>query len=148
MAWGTPTSWVDISNSNALAVADGSGAISAEVDNSSDKHVFGDVEVTLDSSATSSGLDARIDVYLVPIGSDGTTYPTPGGASTYTDSQYVGKISSVETVGTVAATSYQHGMLRRVPLPPSKFKFGFVNELGVTLVGKTVTVKERRYSPA
>lgn len=129
-------------------LADGSGGLSSEVDNSTDLKRWGDLEVTMGASVTASGLDARIDVYLVPT-YDGTNYPTPGGASTFTASQYVGSISSVETVGTVAATPFTNGTLRGILLPPTKFKIGLVNELGAntTTTGSGgVTVKLRRYN--
>lgn len=126
------------------SLADGSGAISSEVDNSTGLYQFADLEVTMGSAVTSSGLDARIDVYLVPT-YDGTNYPTPGGATTFTGSQYVGSISSVETVGTVAVTNYTNGTLRQILLPPTKFKIGLVNELGASF-NSSVTVKLRRYN--
>lgn len=135
----------DISNAGAFnSLADGSGAISAEVDNSTGLYMFGDLEVTMGGAVTSSGLDARIDVYLVPT-YDGTNYPTPGGATTFTGTQWCGTISSVETVGTVAVTSYTNGTCRGILLPPTKFKIGLVNELGAAFNG-TATVKLRRYN--
>ena len=135
----------DISNAGAFnSLADAAGAISSEIDNGSGLYMFGDLEVTQGGAVTSSGLDARIDVYLVPT-YDGTNYPVPGGATTYTSTQYVGTISSVETVGTVAVTSFTNGTLRGITLPPCKFKIGLVNELGASFNG-TVTVKMRRYN--
>lgn len=134
----------DIGGTAFNSLADGSGAISSEVDNSSDLKMWGDLEVTQGGAVTSSGLDARIDVYLVPT-YDGTNYPTPGGASTFTGTQYIGTISSVETVGTVAVTSYTNGTLRSILLPPTKFKIGLVNELGAAF-NSSVTVKLRRYN--
>lgn len=135
----------DIGGTAFNSLADGSGAISSEVDNSSGLYMFADLEVTQGGAVTSSGLDARIDVYLVPT-YDGTNYPTPGGATTFTGTQYVGVISSVETVGTVAVTSFTNGTLRRIMLPPTKFKIGMVNELGASF-NSSVTVKLRRYNP-
>lgn len=135
----------DISNAGAFnSLADGSGAISAEIDNSSGLYQFGDLEVTMGGAVTSAGLDARIDVYLVPT-YDGTNYPVPGGAATFTGTQRVGVISSVETIGTVAVTSYTNGTLRGIVLPPCKFKIGLSNELGAAF-NATATVKMRRYN--
>lgn len=134
----------DIGGTAFNSLADGSGAISSEVDNSTGLYQFADLEVTMGTAVTSVGLDARIDVYLVPT-YDGTNYPTPGGASTFTGSQYIGSISSVETVGTVAVTSYTNGTLRSILLPPTKFKIGLVNELGASMA-TSVTVKTRRYN--
>lgn len=135
----------DIGGTAFNSLADGSAAIASEIDNSADRYMFGDLEVTQGGAVTSSGLDARIDVYLVPT-YDGTNYPTPGGATTFTGTQYVGPISSVETVGTVAATSFTNGTLRRIALPPCKFKIGMANELGASF-NSSVTVKLRRYNP-
>lgn len=134
----------DIGGTAFNSLADGSGAISSEVDNSTDLKMWGDLEVTQGGAVTSSGLDARIDVYLVPT-YDGTNYPTPGGATTFTGTQFVGTISSVETVGTVAVTNYTNGTLRSIMLPPTKFKIGLVNELGASF-NSSVTVKLRRYN--
>lgn len=135
----------DISNAGAFAsIADAAGAISSEIDNGTGLFMFGDLEVTMGGAVTSVGLDARIDVYLIPT-YDGTNYPVPGGATTFTGSQYAGSISSVETVGTVAVTNYTNGTLRGILLPPTKFKIGLVNELGAAF-NATVTVKMRRYN--
>lgn len=135
----------DIGGTTYNSLADGSGGLSAEIDNGTGLFMFGDLEVTAGGAITSVGLDARIDVYLVPT-YDGTNYPTPGTATTFTGTQYVGSISSVETVGTVAVTNYTNGTLRQIQLPPCKFKIGLVNELGAAM-HSSMTVKMRRYSP-
>lgn len=135
----------DIGGTAFNSLADGSGAISSEVDNSGDLKQWADLEVTQGSSVTSSGLDARIDVYLIPT-YDGTNYPVPGSSgSTFTGSYFIGTISSVDTVGTVAVTSFTNGVLRSILLPPTKFKIGLVNELGASF-NSSVTVKLRRYN--
>lgn len=134
----------DIGGTAFNSLVDGSGAISGEIDNTSGQFRWGDLEVTQGGAVTSVGLDARIDVYLVPT-YDGTNYPVPGGATTFTISQYVGSISSVETVGTVAVASYTNGTQRQIKLPPCKFKIGLVNELGATF-NASVVVKLRRYT--
>ncbi len=143
--WSAYNTADDIGGTAFNSLADAAGAISSEVDNGTGLFMFGDLEVTQGGAVSSSGLDARIDVYLVPV-YDGTNYPTPGGATTFTGSQFVGSISSVETVGTVAATNFTNGTLRLIRLPPCKFKIGLVNELGATF-NASVTVKLRRYSP-
>lgn len=146
MTWTAYRTADDIGGTAFNALADGSGGLSSEVDNSFNLDEFGDLEVTAATAIASSGTDARLDVYLVPA-YDGTNYPTPGGATTFTGTQFVGPISSVETVGTVAATNFTNGTLRGILLPPTKFKIGIVNELGATTAA-TVTVKLRRYSVA
>ena len=135
----------DIGGTAFNSLADRSGAITSEVDNSGDLKQWGDLEVTQGGSVTSSGLDARIDVYLIPT-YDGTNYPVPGSSgSTFTGSYFIGTISSVDTVGTVAVTSFTNGVLRSILLPPTKFKIGLVNELGASF-NSSVTVKLRRYN--
>lgn len=135
----------DVGGTAFNSLADGSGAISSEIDNSSNLKRWGDLEVTQGSSVTSSGTDARIDVYLIPV-YDGTNYPVPGSAgTTFTATYFVGSISSVDTVGTIAVTSFTNGVLRSILLPPTKFKIGLVNELGASF-NSSVTVKLRRYS--
>lgn len=135
----------DIGGTAFNSLADGSGAISSEVDNSSGLYQYGDLEVTAGGAITSVGTDAEIRVFLVPT-YDGTNYPVPGSTgSTFTGSQYVGAISSVEMVGTVAVTSYTNGTFRGLVLPPTKFKIGLVNELGAAM-HSSMTVKLRRYN--
>lgn len=135
----------DVGGTAFNSLADGSGAISSEIDNSTDLKMWGDLEITQGGAVSSSGLDARIDVYLIPT-YDGTNYPVPGSTgSTFTTSQYVGVVSSVDTVGTVAATNYTNGTCRSILLPPTKFKIGLVNELGAAF-NASVTVKLRRYN--
>lgn len=137
----------DVGGTAFNSLADAAGAISSEIDNSGDLKMLGDLEVTQGGAVTSSGTDARIDVYLIPT-YDGTNYPVPGsGGTTFTGTQYVGTISSVDTVGTVAVTSYTNGTLRGIRLPPTKFKIGLVNELGAAF-NSSVTVKLRRYGPS
>jgi hypothetical protein len=140
-AYGT----ADDLSSGFSVLADAAGFLTIEVDNSSDLKMFGDLEVTSNSAITASGLDARVDVYLIPT-YDGTNYPVPGStAATMTGGQYVGSISSVDTVGTVAVTNYTNGTLRKIELPPTKFKIGIVNELGATFPAAANTIKLRRY---
>lgn len=135
----------DVGGTAFNSLADGSGAIASEIDNSSDLKRWGDLEVTQGGAVTSSGLDARIDVYLIPV-YDGTNYPVPGsGGTTFTATYFVGSISSVDTVGTVAVTNFTNGVLRSILLPPTKFKIGLVNELGASF-NSSVTVKLRRYN--
>lgn len=143
MGWSAYNTADDIGGTAFNGVADGSGALLTEIDNSAG-YMFGDLEVSAATAIASSGLDARIDVYIVPA-YDGSAYPTPGTATTFTGTQCTGAISSVETVGTVAATNYSQGTLRQIVLPPTKFKVGLVNELGATTAGG-MTVKMRRYN--
>lgn len=137
----------DISNSNAFgSKADGSAGLLSEIDNGVGLFMFGDLEVAAGGAITCVGLDARIDVYLIPT-YDGTNYPSPGGTvDVVTGSQYVGSISSVDTAGTVAVTNFTQGTLRGILLPPCKFKVQLVNELGAT-TNATMTVRMRRYGP-
>lgn len=136
----------DVGGTAFNSLADGAGAISSEIDNSSSLYMFGDLEVTQGGAITSSGTDARIDVFLIPT-YDGTNYPVPGsGGTTFTATYFAGAISSVEVIGTPAATNFTNGVLRQIQLPPTKFKIGLINELGATF-NASVTVKLRRYSP-
>lgn len=147
VTWGAFATVDDVGGTAFNSLADGSGAITSEVDNTTDRHKFMDIEVVQGGAVTSSGLDARIDVYKISTLFDGSTYPTPGGSgSTFTGTYYVGQISSVETVGTVAVTNFTNGILERVPITPTKFKVGLVNELGAAF-NSSVTVKIRRYTP-
>lgn len=133
----TWTAYNSADTTTATSVADAGGILGNEIDNSSSRYRWGDFVVSLSSAVVAAGLDARVDCYLIPT-YDGTNYPNPGStASTMTGTYYVGSISSVETVGTVAVTNFQQGMLRSISIPPTKFKMGIVNELGVTTATTT-----------
>lgn len=144
--WAAPRTADSIGGSAFNSLADAAGALSSEVDNSTDRDMFGDLELTQGGAVTSSGTDARVDVFLIPC-PDGTTYPDPPGstAANVPGSYFVGSMSSVDAVGTPAAVSFTRGVLRQITLPPFKFKILLVNELGAAF-NASVTLKLNRYN--
>lgn len=138
--WDTPGSADTLITGAALnALADGSGVIGSEIDNTTDRKTLMDIWVKVDTDITSVGTDARIDIYIIPA-LDGTNYPDPPGstAADITDSYYVGQISSVKRAGTV--TNFTSGALRGVVIPPWKFKVAAFNELGAALPSNNNTL--------
>lgn len=120
-------------------------ALSAEQDNSTNKYLYTDVEVYLDTINVSS-TTAEVRVYLVPC-VDGANYPefdtgtTSPGA--HNNNYYVG------TVRIKASNAAHRGVLRQVPLPPGKYKWAVRNVTGVALAStNSSTVKTRDYTDA
>lgn len=103
--------------------------LSDEIDNSTDKYMFADVEVVLGSAAF-TGTDSGVEVYLVP-SVDGTNYPSWTGNATADKQENNGYfVGYVSTTGTTAA---QRMVLRDVELPNGKYKWAFRNRGNVTL---------------
>jgi hypothetical protein len=117
---------------------------SDEVDNSTNKYMFADVEIVL-ASAAFTGTDSGIEVYLIP-SVDGTNYPTWTGNGTSDEQENNGFfVGFVSTTGTTAA---QRMVLRNVELPNGKYKWGFRNRGNVTLAGSGNSVSWRPHTVA
>ena len=117
---------------------------SDEVDNSTNKYMFADVEIVLGSAAF-TGTDSGIEVYLIP-SVDGTNYPTWTGNGTSDEQENNGFfVGSVSTTGTTAA---QRAVLRDVELPNGKYKWAFRNRGNVTLAGSGNSASWRPHSVA
>lgn len=123
----TNDEWTDLSN---------------EIDNSTDKYAYADLQISL-ASAAFSGTDAIIECYIVP-SVDGTNYPNWTGNVT-TDEQENDQYA-VGGVITSGATAAQVMALRDVKLPQGKFKFGFRNKANVTLASSGNTAKWRPHT--
>lgn len=114
-------------------------SLSDEVDNSTTKYLFADLELVL-ASAAFTGTDSMVEIYIVPT-VDGTNYPNWTDNVT-TDEQennqyYVGSVT------TSGATEAQRLALRNVALPNGKFKFGVRSRAGVALAASGNTLKWR-----
>lgn len=116
--------------------------LSDEIDNSTNKYMFADMELVLGSAAF-TGTDSSIELFLVPT-VDGTNYPTWTGNGTSDEQEntpfFVGAFS---TTGTTAA---QRAVLRDVPLPNGKYKWGVRNRGNVTLASSGNTLSWRPHS--
>ena len=116
--------------------------LSDEIDNSSNKYAFADLDLVLGSAAF-TGSDAGIEVYIVPT-VDGTNYPNFDTTfANYMLQYYVGQI----LVKAVSAAAFR-GALRGVVIPPGKYKWALRNVAGAAAPSSGNTLGERNYSNA
>lgn len=130
---GVGLTWTDAFSTATLnSIASGNAILSdLQIDNSTALDVFCDVSIALGSAAFVA--PNFIGVYLYPLNKDGTTY----GDGRFGTSA-AGPPSApymVGTIGLVAATQAQEGILRGIVMPAGKFKFVLHNQGGVTLAG-------------
>lgn len=116
--------------------------LSDEIDNSSNKYAYVDLELVLGSAAF-TGADSGIEVYLVPT-VDGTNYPSWLGNSTSDAPQNNGFF--VGFIPTTGATAAQRGVLRKIELPAGKYKWGIRSRANVTLASSGNTLSWRAFS--
>ena len=120
--------------------------LSDEIDNSTTKYPYADLELVLGSAAF-TGSDAGMEVYIVPT-IDGTNYPDWSGNAT-TDAPEQAHYFAVwlplkaSTAARRVASSSDDG----IPLPQGKFKFGIRSRANVTLAssGNTLTWRPKSY---
>lgn len=117
--------------------------LSDEIDNSTNKYMYVDLDISLGSAAF-TGTDSGIECYLIPC-VDGTNYPTWTGNGTSdeqeNDRYFVGFAS---TTGTTAA---QRMAIRDIELPNGKYKWAFRSRANVTM-NATNTISWRPHSVA
>jgi hypothetical protein len=124
------------------SLADGSvTALSSEIDNISNQHMFADFQVDL-ASLTISSTSAFLTLFIVPT-VDGTNYPdwTSGAEGNY-HSQYKAEIILVKNVSATTARAD----CREVSIPPGKFKVALRNGTGASLASSGNTLGMRSYS--
>lgn len=118
--------------------------LSDEVDNSTNKYMYVDLEIVL-ASAAFTGADSGIEVYLIPT-VDGTNYPTWTGNGTSDEQENNGFfVGFVSTTGTTAA---QRMVLRDIDLPNGKYKWGFRSRANVSLAASGNSASWRPHSVA
>lgn len=150
VSWSTPGSADTLVTGASLnGIADAAGVIGAEIDNTTDLKPFIDIELAFDT-ATGSGTDAYVGVYLIPA-VDGTNYPTPpgsGGTAAHISPHYwVGSILAVDQGGT--ARTLTRGVIQGVRCPPFKFRVVLVNQLNAAFpANNNSTCKGFRYGEA
>lgn len=117
-------------------------ALSAEIDNGTNKYLYADVEVFL-NTATPTGTPV-VDLYLVPT-VDGTNYPEfdTGASPSAINLNYL-----VATLYVKASNATHRAVARQIPVPPGKYKWALRNGTGVALNASSNTVKERNYNEA
>ena len=116
--------------------------LSDEIDNSTTKYTFADIEVIL-ASAAFTGTDSTIEVYIIP-SLDGTNYPNWTGNDTTAHPQNMNY--TVREISTSGATAAQRGILSNVRIPPGKFKFGFRSRANVSLAASGNSANWRPHS--
>jgi|GEM_PF-2149116 len=120
--------------------------LSDEIDNSTNKYAFADLDLVLGSAAF-TGADAGIEVYMVPT-VDGTNYPDWSGNST-TDapeqSHYF--VAFLPLKASTAARRVVSSSQAAIELPNGKFKFGIRSRANVSLAssGNTLYYRSRSY---
>lgn len=113
--------------------------LSDEVDNSTNKYAFADIDLALGSAAF-SGSDAGIEVYIVPT-VDGTNYPDWTGNSTAdAPGQSRHYATFLPVSGSTSAKRTVSSAQEDIALPQGKFKFGLRNRGNVTLAGSSNTL--------
>ena len=114
------------------SLAAGSCAVqSAEYDNTTNLYTDGWVSCELPTLATGAGAPS-LDVYLLPLNQDGTTYGdgTASGTAAPSAAYYVGSMTwqpSLASATQVGSFQLPSG------IPPTKFKLAVVNNIGNAL---------------
>lgn len=119
------------------SLASGSSAITAALDNGTDKSIWDDLELVV-TFGTAPALNAPVEVYLVP-SVDGTNYGD--GSSTVLPSPNL----LVGTFLVRAVTTAQRVAIRKVELPPGLFKYLVRNQAGQAFAASGNTLKRRPY---
>ena len=124
-------------------VDNGFSALSGEIDNSTNKYMLADIEVSLASFTAGTTGDEAIELYLVP-SQNGTTFPdwATGSADAQENNLYF-----VVSVPIAQGDGAKLGVLRYVALPNGKWKLGVRNRSNGTLAaGSTVTWRPHQYA--
>ena len=119
--------------------------LSDEVDNSTDKYAFAQLDLVLGSAAF-TGTDAGIEVYIVPT-VDGTNYPDwSGNATTDAPEQSHYFVALLPLKASTSAKRVVSSSQGPIELPQGKFRFGIRNRGNVTLAGSGNTLYWRPLS--
>lgn len=120
--------------------------LSDEIDNSTNKYAFADLDLVLGSAAF-TGADAGIEVYIVPT-VDGSTYPDWTGNSTSDAPEQAHYFAAfLPLKASTAARRVASSSQSAIELPNGKFKFGVRSRANVSLAssGNTLYYRPRSY---
>lgn len=120
--------------------------LSDEIDNSTNKYAFADLDLVLGSAAF-TGADAGIEVYIVPT-VDGSTYPDWTGNSTSDAPEQAHYfVVFLPLKASTAARRVVSSSQSAIELPNGKFKFGVRSRANVSLAssGNTLYYRPRSY---
>lgn len=113
--------------------------LSDEIDNSTNKYAFADLDLVLGSAAF-TGTDAGMEVYIVPT-VDGTNYPTwSGNATAEAPEQSHYFVAFLPIKAATAAARVVTSSQGAIELPNGKFKFGMRSRANVGLAGSGNTL--------
>lgn len=121
-------------------------SLSDEIDNSTNKYAFADLDLVLGSAAF-TGSDSGIEVYIVPT-VDGTNYPD-WTDNTTSDAPEQGHylVAFLPLKAATAARRVVSSSQASIELPQGKFKFGVRSRANVTLAssGNTLYYRPKSY---
>lgn len=119
--------------------------LSDEVDNSTTKYAYADLDLVLGSAAF-TGADAGMEVYVIPT-VDGTNYPDwTGDATTDAPGQMHYFAAFLPLAATTAAKRVVSSSQAPVRLPQGKYKIGVRSRANVTLAASGNTLYLRPHS--
>jgi len=121
-------------------LAANSNAISDEIDNSTTKYLFDDVELScLDDGYSSFADGSGFDLYMVRKTLDDGSFEDGDGSIDPPASNLIGVFGN-------NTTSNQIHILRQIPIPPAPYKYVIINRSGdFGSSGSTLKVRPYRY---
>ena len=120
--------------------------LSDEIDNSTNKYAFADLDLVLGSAAF-TGSDSGIEVYIVPT-VDGTNYPDwSGNATADAPEQAHYFVAFLPLKASTSAKRVVSSSQGPIELPQGKFKFGIRSRANVALAssGNTLYWRPKSY---
>lgn len=141
---GQGLTWGDAFSTATLnSIASGNAILSdIAITNGTALDMFADLSIELGSAAFAT--PNFIGIYIYPLNKDGSSYGDGrfgSSAAGPPPSNY-----AVGSIGLVAATQAQDGMLSRIVLPTGSFKFVFYNQGGIALASSGNTCQYRTYN--
>lgn len=121
--WEAPTAWADAIAGTALnALANGSSATGAEIDNSTNRDIYADLSFRSDvAGSINADAQAHIEVHVLARMDDDSTFAD----------LTVGTLAAIMTIAPSSNNDKESAVLR-VPIPPGRFKFAIVNRCGAS----------------
>lgn len=133
-----------LSGFNSLAAANDVVAATA-IANGTALDLYADVSFLFTMGGTTTA-NSRIDVYILPLNADGSTYGD--GSASGSALPAVGyQVGSIGVRSGITSGNPISGVIRGIALPPGDFKFVVVNQTGVALnAAAAADVKYRTYN--
>lgn len=128
----------------AAAAGEASDTIT-EIDNSGNKDFFADFYLDL-ASLNITSTTGTVDLYLIPVGADESTYPHYVIDHTTTGNVKLPAEYYADSFTFNALNGAQMQVLTKVDIPPCKFRPAVYNRLGVAWAASGNTLKHRTYS--